>query len=309
MGLIPDFLTEDGRVIKIDPLIRDRLVPNWREQVAPFRADEELVVNHNEVASIVLNTRHIQQELERKGFSFKNKIILEIGCYNGVNAFALGELAKNVHGIDYPLYYIHQTPNLSWFDQETISLWLKKRRDLLNKSFPEHCTSKVSFEDISIYNYNKPNFYDVVVSWDVIEHVLDINKFFKKIFDLLKPGGFSLNYFHPFFSVSGGHSLCTLDFPYGHCRVSIWDFNRYVSTYRPKEAALDISFYEKNLNKYTLKEIRDSIISSGLEIVNFVNRKHPEGSVEYIEEVRLNFPKVTEEDLLSDKVCVLLQKR
>jgi 2-polyprenyl-3-methyl-5-hydroxy-6-metoxy-1,4-benzoquinol methylase len=47
-----------------------------------------------------------------------------------------------------------------------------------------HNVNKVHFAD-----YNTEKKYDVVMAWNVIEHVLDPKEFVKKAFDLLKPGG------------------------------------------------------------------------------------------------------------------------
>jgi 2-polyprenyl-3-methyl-5-hydroxy-6-metoxy-1,4-benzoquinol methylase len=53
--------------------------------------------------------------------------------------------------------------------------WLEKKG---------HNVNKVHFAD-----YNTEKKYDIVMAWNVIEHVLDPKEFVKKAFDLLKPGG------------------------------------------------------------------------------------------------------------------------
>jgi len=53
--------------------------------------------------------------------------------------------------------------------------WLEKKG---------HNVNKVHFED-----FNTEKKYDLVMAWNVIEHVLDPKKFVKKAFELLKPGG------------------------------------------------------------------------------------------------------------------------
>ena len=60
---------------------------------------------------------------------------------------------------------------------------------------------------------------------------------------------------NPFFSFNGGHSLCTLDFMWGHVRLSETEFERYLIQFRPKENKVAMKFYRNNLNRMTLKKL------------------------------------------------------
>ena len=48
--------------------------------------------------------------------------------------------------------------------------------------------------------------------------------------------GIVFNKYNPFFCQGGGHSLCSLDFPWGHVRLTPIEFDRYMEEYRRKSA-------------------------------------------------------------------------
>jgi ubiquinone/menaquinone biosynthesis C-methylase UbiE len=75
--------------------------------------------------------------------------------------------------------------------------------------------------------------FDLVVSQTVLEHVHDIGAAFREIARVLVPGGLAYHEVEPWFAPRGGHSLCTLDFPWGHVRTTEAEFARYVETFRP----------------------------------------------------------------------------
>jgi hypothetical protein len=75
----------------------------------------------------------------------------------------------------------------------------------------------------------------------------------------------------PYFSPSGGHSACTLDFPWGHARLSAAEFSRYVTEVRPFEAAHAVRMFETLFNepRVSLHQIEQSIAKAGLTIVSW----------------------------------------
>ena len=78
------------------------------------------------------------------------------------------------------------------------------------------------------------------------------------MFRILKPGGYSFHEYNPFFSFNGGHSLCTLDFMWGHVRLSSIDFPKYLKQFRPFEYDLAMRFYKENLNRMRDKINQDN---------------------------------------------------
>lgn len=93
-------------------------------------------------------------------YSVKNGSVLDIGC-------GVGELIDVFKDNGWESDVVELNP--------AAIQWLEKRG---------HNVNKVHFED-----YNTKKKYDVVMAWNVIEHVLDPKEFVKKAFNLLKPGG------------------------------------------------------------------------------------------------------------------------
>ena len=85
--------------------------------------------------------------------------------------------------------------------------------------------------------------------------------------DLLRPGGIGYHVYNPFFSANGGHSLCTLDFPWGHVRLDALDFERYLEEIRPADAAQTLRFYRESLNRMTFVDLRATVAAAGLDLV------------------------------------------
>jgi ubiquinone/menaquinone biosynthesis C-methylase UbiE len=145
-----------------------------------------------------------------------------------------------------------------------------------------------------------------------MEHVTDPAAAFAEIYRMLRPGGVVFHEYNPFFSIDGGHSLCTLDFLWGHARLSDEDFLRYLDENRPGEKALALSFYRNNLNRMTLSGLDQYITEAGfsmLSVLPWPRRKylHLLDRSTLAQCVRV-YPAATVTDLISPVVWVLLQK-
>ena len=128
----------------------------------------------------------------------------------------------------------------------------------IGELFDKKTKGIVSFIEDDICNSRiESSSKDLIVSWDTLEHLNNPQKAFEEIFRILKPGGYTFHEYNPFFSFNGGHSLCTLDFMWGHVRLSSADFQNYLKQFRPYEYDLAMRFYEKNLNRMTSNQIKD----------------------------------------------------
>jgi SAM-dependent methyltransferase len=216
----------------------------------------------------------IERFLQTQSFSFMDKEILEIGAYDGSSAHALASFGvRSVLATDMAAYYINQTPG-GIVSKEAIdnkNKELRRIRDAYSKQINQQDMPKVSFveDDITISSVASQS-KDVVVSWEVLEHITNPDDAFKEMARILKPGGFAFHEYNPFFSVDGGHSLCTLDFPWGHARLSDEDFERYLDEFRPEQKNVSLSFFKNNLNRMTLSHLNDSMEQNGLEPVSII---------------------------------------
>ncbi len=151
-----------------------------------------------------------------------------------------------------------------------------------------------------------------MVRWQTLEHITKPQKAFENIFRSLRPDGIGFHVYNPYFCIDGGHSLCTLDFPYGHARLTNMDFENYINNYRPKEFEVAKNFFYHSLNRLTLADLKYYTESAGFEILGLIpwHFKHDLGSIDQtvLNQIKELYPKVTLNDLLSRSIWILLKK-
>ncbi len=109
-----------------------------------------------------------QEHIERYKFAcgfVSNSIVLDAACGAGYGSYMLSETAKQVFGID--------------ISQESIDYAREK-----------YSNTNITFEVMNIEKLKYPdNFFDIVVSFETIEHISSQETFLKEIKRVLKPGG------------------------------------------------------------------------------------------------------------------------
>ena len=167
-------------------------------------------------------------------------------------------------------------------------------------------------EDDIVSSALEPDSFDGIVSFEVLEHLRRPAAAFAAMRGLLRPGGIGYHDYNPFFSLNGGHSLCTLDFPWGHARLDHGDFERYLDERRPDAAAQTLRFYDESLNRMTLADLRGAIEGAGLEAAGRGSMVRPlarrTAHADVLPEVRRTYPTATVEDLLATFVSVVVRR-
>ena len=187
--------------------------------------------------------------------------------------------------------------------------YLKKLRKATGSFFCDGVVNKVQFYDLDVKNLTNNNCYDVIVSWAVLEHIIDPKKAIKSMYSALRSGGICSHDYHPFFCTSGAH-FDTLDFPWGHVRLAPKDFDRYIQTYRPQEYAIAMKRFYKSINRMTLEDLRQFSLSAGFEILDLVLNKDIRLSADktIFSQCKALYPSLTINDLLTHGVQILLRK-
>lgn len=93
--------------------------------------------------------------------------VLNAGCGSGELSLRLARAGHTVTGIDPVPEFI----------------------DLAQKNASLHASSRCSFQIASIEDFHAPRQFDCVVSTDVLEHIEDDVRAFRKLADVVKPGG------------------------------------------------------------------------------------------------------------------------
>jgi SAM-dependent methyltransferase len=292
--------------------LRSKIKPGWQAMLIPENKNK--IPSHAELKTNLVRTKRILKDFKHILSSFnvdlKEKDVLEIGCHNGMKTYCLGlEDCELVTGSDVSFYYEGQTNDvnsyLNQLRQKTIDLFQEKEKNVIKK--------KVKFleDDISKTSISA-NTYDIIASWETLEHIIDIDAAFKNMHRILKPNGITFHQYNPFFSLNGGHSLCTLDFLWGHCRLNENDFLRYIHDFRANEYQLASSFYLNSLNRLTISDLEKASKKNGLEIltlVPFVKKAHLSVYQNiFYEQIRQHYPTVQQIDLISPVIWVIQRK-
>jgi SAM-dependent methyltransferase len=313
---LPPFRDRFGIEHPLDPGLRDKLKPNWRTMCDPAQASAP--PNDDALQARLRKASKSAAELERilaltTGGSLVGRI-LEVGCYDGSAAFELsGRPGTTVVASDMARYYVVQRPGQveeSAIASEDGNLHDLRERVRALAGRPEGSVTFV--EDDITASTLEPGSFDLIVSFEVLEHLQRPNDAFAAMARLLKPGGLMYHDYNPFFSSIGGHSLVTLDLPWGHARLDPEDVERYLREIRPAEAEQALRFYRDSLNRMTLVDLDAAIAAAGLEPIAvipwFQRSLVGDATPDVLAEVRRTYPPVSHADLLATFVAVVARR-
>ena len=313
---LPSFTDRHGVTHPLDATLRDRLKPEWRSMCDPDASTA--VVPDETLRWRVRKAAKGVTELERvlavtAGTRLTGRI-LEVGCYDGSAAFEMSRRAgTQVIASDLARYYVVQRPGQPADEaiaaEETALAVLRERARGAAGVPPGAVTF---MEDDITASTLEPGSFDLIVSFEVLEHVQRPRDAFAAMARLLRPGGVMYHDYNPFFSSIGGHSLATLDLPWGHARLDDADVERYLADIRPAEAEQALRFYRESLNRMTQADLRSEIAAAGLELVAVIpwyqRALLGEASPQVLAEMRRNYPQATIDDLLATFVAVVARR-
>ena len=258
------------------------------------------------IAQVYRNQATLTLQTFRQGSSadipVESLAVLETGCGMGYAVMAMANLgvghAVGIDSIATNSRCIHQKPAVSarmGMGDAAIS----NRVRILTGDI-----AQMPLED---------NSFDLIYSASVLEHIQDLPKALAEMLRILKPGGLMIHNVDPYFSPQGGHSLCTLDFPWGHTRLNSNEFQRYIKEFRPFEAEYAIDFYQNCFNhpRISFHEIEQTISKVGLDILSWQETWKTDHlpSSKIWQEVSQIYPYVAIRDLSSSDLHIILTKR
>ena len=307
--------------------VRDAVTPGWREELKLTKKGKGIPEPRDikiTVKRAFSSVRDMLAFVECFGFQVQDKIVLEIGCYNGSRTYALAAAgSRKCIGSDISRYYVISDENSTRLSEETISEHRKKLTELRfevaktaieGKFISEpKINQKVEFVEDDITCSSLPsNYFDLLCSWEVLEHVSEPPQVFQQMHRILKPGGLAFHEYNPFFALNGGHGPCTLDFFWGHAMLSNENFEKYIRELRPEEFSNALNYYRHSLNRMTLSDLKKYSQESGLEtlaIIPWSLKSHLELlSPDVLRLTKEITPSLMVEDLVSPFIWILHRK-
>lgn len=215
------------------------------------------------------------------GSFFDNKIILEIGCGQAA-VFSSLEFSKIKLGIG-----LDVAPDISFAP------------DFLKQTNPNLLEKVLFLKADGLKIPAQTSSVDVVVNYDVFEHLSNPSEIFSEIRRVLKPGGLLVVIFGPpWFHAYGAHLFEMMKAPWLHLMFSEKTWCR-MGTYLKNDGS-EIKSFKGGFNKMSVKKCKKTIKKSGLEIVRF--------DVEYTKNIKFlkYIPFLNE--LFAARVKFILQK-
>jgi len=294
--------------------LRTKIKPGWEGALnnANFNVSKkylkELKTNGNSAVKRILPL------ISTYGKKLNNSNILEVGCHSGASSYSLADIgAKHITASEFIGYKVESLEMKNTNNNKLIEVSndLKLLRSELANLFNN--SNVVNFIEDDICNSSLPNnSFDIILNWDVLEHLHNVEKAFNSFYNLLNKNGIAIIEYNPFFGLNGGHSLCTLDFLWGHTRLSKDDFEKYLDKIRPNEKDKAFSFYIKGLNRMTIDDLKNYIELSGLELLTlipFIKEQHLKMiDNDILSQTQLHYPSAKLIDLASSRIIVVVRK-
>lgn len=227
----------------------ESLEPAFQPQLIPSQHEILQKIAHHQKDHRVLFSK-------LKSFGVEAKIrmpskLLEIGYISGgFSIFAFENLGFEAYGIDN--FYGNETR------KSPLSEYIKKKIGSSVRFITGDITRKTDF------NNNELN---VIYSASVLEHINNLAEAFKEMHRILKPGGVIIHGYNPLFCPNGGHALGITDCPWGHVRMGMKDYLRYMEELRPHEADIAKQWIDSSLNGMSIRGMQNHIARQGFQIL------------------------------------------
>lgn len=297
---LDDFAAAASRVASRLPaqvVPTDRIDPRTGSVVFELRPGQEHI---GAVCSMYRSfATNLRLAVERAGGRIEGARVLDVGTGSGYLPFALaGAGAREAVGLD-----VAVTTEAPQERAAVRSVLAGDRAAAV--TLVEGDVHALPFEDAS---------FDAVCSGSAVEHFEHARLAMREMARVLRPGGITYHGVDPWFGIHGGHALCTLDFPWGHVRLSESDLVDYLHRLRPHEAEEGVETYRRYFQRppLTVAESRAAWIEAGFRLVEWrvlpTRTRDPHRAMldrRVLRDARSAHPSVSRHDLLAVGYTVL----
>lgn len=294
------FVDSEGRLHALTPGHRDQLKPSWRRMLTDNPPETTPAEWQREFTGLTERLDLAERVLNTFGAGLGGVDVLAVGCGDLIEPlFLAARGARRVIGIE---------PGWQDSPAERRAADLARQHLGLDR---EPADLEIRCEDIAATRLPDAS-VDLVCSWRTLEHIADPSGAFEEMYRVLRPGGLAWHEYNPFFGLDGGHSLCTLDIPWGHVRFERADIDRYLAQFRPAERTRALAYYDTRINRMSLADLTVIARGVGFETLALVPRTRTEDLMQVdatlLAAAERNYPGVTLNDLICRVVRVVLRR-
>jgi len=307
-----------------------------------YESPPEGKISSIQIGRIILQVHQIINLVNKLGYSFKNKTFLDIGCGNGMISRLISSLTqvKYSFGIDPFLDGEHQT---SWPKHNQYKVFSKILKKFKNKKYLkfENYNKLLKYENYSLKPDNQKIFYKKKYHYEFkqlsasdlhklktkvdiaylksIEHFNNWDQLFIKLKSSLNKRGIVIFKHRSFFSYLGAHRYACIGIPWGHVILNEKEYIRFVKKFHNNRKNQMIDFFYNGLS-YPRSTVGDLVKFASkhkfkLKLILCEPPHYNEKSSKFIKDInnfweiiRKNYPKVSNEEILSGMYHIILEK-
>ncbi|MCI0747466.1 MAG: methyltransferase domain-containing protein [Verrucomicrobia subdivision 3 bacterium] len=295
------FRRSDGAHLQVVEGFRNRIL-SYRDSVSPraaWQAEDYRAAADKKRRRFNRLISQIRQWVP----SFDQKRVLDIGCGDGTNTLLFGrEPVRAAIGIDLFLPLFSRDPVHS-----RTRAFIKEL--LHGAPMPE--SSRFLIMDATQLSFCDAAF-DLVVSRSAMEHIKPIERALAEICRVAEPGALIYLGIDPFYWVRGCHKRGVTDIPFAHARLSLDDYERFVTEHEGPDIATRRRRRLETLNRLTVGQWRDAISELPCNLLLWSEKQSDIGGnvlSEFPEIAATLLPGTSTADLMCERIEVWLRRR
>lgn len=304
------FTRDDGRVLDVVPGYRERVLAD-RRSFSPRRtwSDDDYAAAARQKRQ--RTTRLIDQFIGYGG-RVEGADVLDVGCGDGINCMLIAlHPVRSVVGIDRELPLLTSVERSERVRRLAEEVARQAGLDGDLDGFLGQLPLRLLTMDATAMALPTESF-DFVISRSAIEHIQPVEEALGEIARVVRPGGLIHLSTDPYFSPRGCHKGGVVDIPVAHARLSIAEFERFVTMREGPARARRRVERLQSLNPLTIAEWRQKVEALPVDILAWEEHRSP-----FAESVLEEYPDVIEtlrdgierRDVTHDRLRMWLRRR
>lgn len=304
------FRRHDGVRLRVVEGFRDEIIarrpgraprPEWGER------DYEAAASY-----LLAQTERRVEQFARHGSVLDGARVLEVGCGSGLYTLAMATHGfESVIGIDL---------RLPLFERGAAGERLRRlARTVLRRlglgDDIEHALRKLPIRLLPMDARRMtfaPDSFDIIWSGACLEHVVPVQPALVEMERVLARGGLMYHRLDPFFWVRGCHRPGLVDIPWAHARMSLAEYERFVTETEGRSRAAKRLKFLQQLNRFTVRRWREVIALGPVEFAAW-KEEHPEWVVDllrrYPDVAGTTIDAIASQDLTCSMIAVALRAK